>query len=174
MEKEIDIHKIRSAPPEYMNAEEAAIYLNFSLSYFHQDIKPSKRDQIFNKFGGKCAYTGKDLPEDWQVDHGIPKSRPIWWQSTVTKRQLGLEIDNPNDIKNLYPSLGIVNHYKRHLTINEFRYYMSNFHIRLSALPKKPRTPKTKKRIEYMLKVAEAFGITPGKPFNGKFYFETI
>ncbi len=135
---------------------------------------PSKREIIFNKFEGKCAYTGKLLPDDWQIDHGIPKSRSIWWQSTSTKRILGCECDIPDDIRNLFPSLPIVNHYKRHLTINEFRYYMSNFHIRLSALPKKTNRPKTKRRIEYMNKVAEAFGISVDKPFSGVFYFERV
>lgn len=58
MAKEIDIHKIRSNPPEYMNAGEAAIYLNFSLSYFHQDIKPYLKAVVF---GSKKNYRRVDL-----------------------------------------------------------------------------------------------------------------
>ena len=40
--------------------------------------------------------------------------------------------------------------------------------------PKKPRTEESRKRKEYLGKVAEIFGITPEKPFDGIFYFERI
>ena len=49
--------------------------------------------------------------------------------------------------------------------------YMLSFHKRLAKLPKEPRIEKSAKRKEYMLKVAEAFGIATDKPFNGVFYF---
>lgn len=34
----------------------------------------SKKDRqiVRSKYGGKCAYTGKPLAEDWQVDHVEP------------------------------------------------------------------------------------------------------
>jgi hypothetical protein len=50
---------------------------------------------------------------------------------------------------------------------------MFGFHIRLGKLPKKTTRPQTIKRIEYMLKIAALFDITPEKPFNGIFYFES-
>lgn len=31
------------------------------------------RQKIFEKFGGKCAYSGTDLKDDWQIDHMEPK-----------------------------------------------------------------------------------------------------
>jgi 5-methylcytosine-specific restriction endonuclease McrA len=32
-----------------------------------------KREQVYKKYGGRCAYTGTPLKDDWQVDHIIPK-----------------------------------------------------------------------------------------------------
>ncbi len=58
MAKEIEIHQIRSNPPEYMNATEAAIYLNFSIPYFHQKIKPYLKAVIL---GSKKNYRRCDL-----------------------------------------------------------------------------------------------------------------
>lgn len=114
-----------------------------------------KKEKIKNKFGGLCAYTGKPLGEDWQIDHIKPKAQ-----------------GGSNDLDNLLPALKIVNHYKRCFDLETFRNYMVNFHIRLSKLPKTTRVEKTKNRIIYMNNIASAFGITPEKGFDGKFYFE--
>lgn len=121
-----------------------------------------QRHEIFNKYGGLCAYTGKPLPEDWQVDH------------IETKMWCRMLMKNPDSPENLVPALRIVNHYKRAKSLDEWRLYMQTFHKRLAKLPKKTRRDKTTKRKEYMLKVAVAFDITPEKPFNGIFYFETL
>lgn len=121
-----------------------------------------KRQAIFDKFGGLCAYTGKPLGADWQVDH----QEPLFY--------CNMYIRDPDRPENLFPSLKIVNHYKRSLTLEQFRLYMISFHLRLQKLPHNPRVAKSTKRKDYMLKVAEAFGITVDKPFNGKFYFETL
>lgn len=81
---------------------------------------------------------------------------------------------NPESDDNLMPTLKIVNHYKRAKDIDQFRGYMETFHQRLAKLPKKPLVGKSIKRKKYMLAVAEAFGITPDKPWCGIFYFETL
>lgn len=134
------------------------------------------REIIFNKFGGRCAYTGKPLGDDWQIDHiesKIKFEQRMYYKynnvADILKAQK--EVDN---INNLLPALYIVNHYKRSLDLEEFRERMLNFHKQLAKLPKKTRVPKTVKRIAYMNKVADAFDITVDKPFSGKFYFETI
>ena len=124
-----------------------------------------KRDIIFNKYHGKCAYTGKPLPDDWQIDHMIPKCETLQMYHTIK---------NHNDIRNLLPTLKIVNHYKRGLNIEGFRDYMESFHIRLAKLPKNPKVAKSIKRKAYMFEVAEAFGITIDKPFDGIFHFERV
>ena len=142
----------------------------------------TKREIIYNKFDGLCAYTGKPLGNDWQVDHVVSKISH-WYHTSSSTPFVGTiseytaefekrlkEVDN---IDNLLPALRIVNHYKRSLDLEGFRKRMITFHERLARLPKKTSVERIRKRIEYMYKVAEAFDITPEKPFCGKFYFET-
>lgn len=116
---------------------------------------------IYQKFEGLCAYTGKPLGDDWQVDH----MEPAFYCRMFMK--------DPNTEENLVPALRIVNHYKRCKNLEQFRQYMATFHERLRKLPKTTRVAKSAKRVLYMRKVAEAFDITPYKPFCGKFYFES-
>lgn len=138
---------------------------------------------VYNKFGGLCAYTGKPLGDDWQVDHINSKIRH--WYNTVQetphtgtiqeyKEEFNRRLKDGDNIDNLLPALRIVNHYKRSLDLEGFRSRMMDFHKRLSKLPKNPVSRQSIRRKEYMYQVADAFGITPEKPFNGKFYFETI
>lgn len=129
-----------------------------------------KRERVYNKFNGLCAYTGKPLGEDWQIDHAIPKYK-FSVHGERAKDKFGMEL---NDIKNLMPAIKIVNHYKRDNDVESFRRYMLSFHKRLAKLPKKTSVERTKKRILYMNKVAELFEISVDKSFSGKFYFETI
>jgi hypothetical protein len=72
------------------------------------------------------------------------------------------------------PTQKLINHYKNTLPLESFRtWYLGGLHNRLKKLPKNPRTEKGKRHKEYMLKIANYFGITEDKPFSGKFYFET-
>ncbi len=122
------------------------------------------RLEVYNKYGGLCAYTGKPLKNDWQIDHCESKYLSI----------LKNTYNNVNDIENLMPAISIINHYKRAKDIEMFRTYMLTFHIRLGKLPKKTLVNATINRIKYMNRIAELFDITPDKPFCGKFYFETL
>lgn len=118
---------------------------------------------VFNKYGGRCAYTGRPLGDDWQVDHITP----------VFQYRMFMATGNPNDIVNLVPALKIVNHYKRAKDLAQFRTYISTLHERIAKLPKTTRTIKTFGKKKYMLEIASAFDITHDKPFTGLFYFET-
>lgn len=125
-------------------------------------MKKGLRVEVYNKFNGLCAYTGKPLDERWQVDHMEPPFYARMWER------------DPNRIENLVPTLRIVNHYKRFRHLEEFRQYMLTFHMRLKKVPKHPKVKKSVKRKYYMLQVAEVFDISADKPFDGKFYFEKI
>jgi len=119
------------------------------------------REQVYNKYNQKCAYSGTDLESDWQIDHVVPHRG--------NKR---LRDDN---IKNLMPVQKIINHYKRALKLEDFRgWYLGGLHKRLAKLPQNPRSERGIKRKKYLLRVASYFEITPDKPFCGKFYFETL
>lgn len=121
-----------------------------------------KRQQVHNKFNGKCAYTGQTLDSDWQIDHSCSQFEWGYFNKS----------GDVNHIDNLLPALRVVNHYKRSKNLEQFRSYMLSFHTRLAKLPKKTTVEATRKRIEYMNKIANAFGISVDKPFDGKFYFE--
>lgn len=121
-----------------------------------------KRQVIFELYNGLCAYTGKPLGDDWQIDH----MEPHFYCRMYSR--------DPNRPENLVPALRIVNHYKRDKDLEDFRRYMLTFHIRLKKQPKNPYATYPIKRKEYMMKVADAFGITVNNPFAGIFYFETL
>lgn len=127
-------------------------------------ISKKNREIIKQKFDGICAYSGTPLEDDWQIDHLVPKlAFRLSGESGV------------DDLDNLMPVQRIVNHYKRCLTLEEFRdWYLGGLHERLAKLPKKPRVERSIKRKEYLLEVASLFGITESKPFSGVFYFEAV
>lgn len=128
-------------------------------------IRKKDRELIREKFNGRCAYSGTILEDDWQVDHIAPVRRN-WFDKGA------LHEENHN-INNMIPCQKIINHYKGTLTLNEFRnWFMKDLHKRLKKLPKNPRTERSVKRKNYLLKVASYFGITEDKPFSGNFYFE--
>lgn len=139
-------------------------------------MNKNKRQLVYNKYGGLCAYTGKPLESDWQIDHMMSKRESNYINTYRISQAkdwncLKLEIDH---IDNLMPALRIVNHYKRAFDLEGFRKYMLYFHLRLAKYPKNPIVVSSIKRKEYMYKVADAFDITTNKPFSGIFYFETL
>lgn len=139
-------------------------------------MKRSTRAAVFAKYNGRCAYTGKVLNHDWQVDHMESqfKTRYDAHRECCTEEETKARIKACNAIENLMPAQRIVNHYKSNFGLEGFRQYMLKLHIRMAKLPKKTSVPRTAKRIEYLREVADLFGITVDKPFSGKFYFETL
>jgi hypothetical protein len=135
-------------------------------------MKSTERQKVYNKYNGKCAYTGKPLDDKWQVDHVTPKQLASYFYSHISRDAMNCKGDSVHSFENLLPTLRIVNHYKRGFDLEMFRQYMLTFHIRLAKLPINPKVEKSKNRKKYMLTVAAAFDITPDKPFSGKFYFE--
>lgn len=54
------------------------------------------------------------------------------------------------------------------------KWFLGGLSERMKKLPKNPTTTKSIKRKEYLAKVAQYFGITTEKPFDGIFYFERV
>lgn len=126
----------------------------------------TRRERIYNKFGGRCAYSGTPLEPDWQIDHVKPIIR-TWNGYSMYK--------GDDTEENMVPVQKIINHYKRDLPLHLFRsWYLGDLHKRLKRLPKNPKTERSIRKKEYLLKVASYFNITPEKPFSGQFYFETL
>lgn len=79
-------------------------------------LTKAERLEVFNMFGGKCAYCGEDLPEKgWHADHVKAISRKFWMK--------GNECHFPeNDhIDNIFPSCRTCNLYKHCMDIETFR-----------------------------------------------------
>lgn len=103
------------------------------------------RTAVWQKYGGKCAYCGKDITlKDMQVDHIKPK-----------------RIGGSDDIDNLNPSCRLCNHYKRASSVEDFRTWQ------LGGLIDRLRKV-------YIFRVAEKYGMITVNGFDGKFYFEKI
>jgi hypothetical protein len=136
----------------------------------------TKRQRIYSKFDGLCAYTGKPLGDDWQIDHVNSNCSYEWKliREGVSKSQRKDRMKENNSEDNLLPALRIVNFYKSSRGLEGFRKFMMSFHLRLAKLPKKTKIEKTKRRIEFLEKISLVFDIQIDKPFSGVFYFETL
>ena len=81
-------------------------------------MKKKTRQLVYNKFGGRCAYCGKEIAyKDMQVDHKVPLFR------NDTDEQLakaGIK-RGTEDLDNLMPSCRRCNFRKGTLTIEQFR-----------------------------------------------------
>ena len=119
-------------------------------------IKKLIREAVHNKYGGHCAYCGKEIAyKDMQVDHIEPKCR-----AHIYRARHGAD-SSVDDIANLNPSCRRCNHYKRQATLEGFRRLMlGNIHERLEKI--------------YIFKVALDYGIVSVEPFDGVFYFEKL
>jgi 5-methylcytosine-specific restriction endonuclease McrA len=126
-------------------------------------IDKNKRLDVFNKYGGRCAYCGIELDiNDFQVDHKVPKR---YFEISGE--------DGVDDIDNLMPSCSVCNHYKRSLSLENYRNeWLGKLHLRIKRIPKNPRSDKGKKYKKYMEKILERYNISEDKPFDGVFYFE--
>lgn len=112
-----------------------------------KSISKTVRYAVYKKFGGRCAYCGREIAyKDMQVDHFMPL------------RAWGMEDAGNDDFSNLMPSCRMCNHYKRANSLETFRSY-------IEEIPRKLRD-------NYIYKVGVAYGniIENEKPIV--FYFE--
>lgn len=110
-------------------------------------ISKAKRQQVYEKYNGRCAYCGNPMEyKDMQVDHFIAKR--------------GYHEEGSDDLSNLMPACRTCNHYKRANPLELFRRY-------IQEIPKKLRN-------NYIYKVGLAYGnvIENEKPIE--FYFEKV
>lgn len=123
------------------------------------------RAHLWQKYNGRCAYCGKPLGDDWQIDHVKP----------VYRYKGKLCAPEADVLENMVPAISIVNHYKRAASVDVFRtWLLGELHTRMTKLPKNPKSEKSIRHKAYMLRIAELFDITPDKPFSGVFYMETL
>ena len=83
------------------------------------------REQVYNKYGGHCAYCGCPLEyKDMQVDH---------IESVYASSLLKKEVND--SIENYMPSCRMCNFYKSTSTIEQFRNNLQNMLMRNVRLP---------------------------------------
>lgn len=112
-----------------------------------------KRQKVFDKFGGRCAYCGTELTmETMQVDHIV--SRLFYDLDTNESKRDYSHIDNLN------PSCKACNYYKSDGSLEMFKKRLSALHKRVTRFTLVP--------------LAEKHGIVEIKPFDGLLYFERL
>jgi uncharacterized protein (TIGR02646 family) len=108
----------------------------------------TKREQIKQKYDGRCAYCGVELVKGWHIDHIKPQI-----------------YGGTNDFSNLNPSCKYCNNYKCHTDLEEYRTQLKKMlNEKMEYLFKS----KTK------MQVAINMGSIIHKPWHGQFYFETF
>jgi len=108
-----------------------------------------KREVIYQKYGGRCAYCGCVLDKkNWHIDHLEP-----------LRRGDGDQYKHRDVITNMMPSCPSCNHYKSTWTIEEFR---REIQLMPSRINKKNPTYKMAKR----------YGLIREEVNKVEFYFE--
>ena len=110
-------------------------------------VSKSKREAVYRKYDGHCAYCGREIAyKDMQVDHFQPL------------RAWGIEDTGTDDLDNLMPACRMCNHYKRANSLETFRRY-------IAEIPRKLRE-------NYIYKVGIVYGEIAEQAHPVKFYFE--
>jgi len=113
----------------------------------------TKREKVFEKCNGRCAYCGDVLPEKWHIDHLEPVNRCL-----KTKKMNKPERDV---IENMMPACPSCNNYKHSFTLEVFRREVGLLVGRLNST-----------FTQY--KIAKRFGLVQETQNPVIFYFESI
>ena len=120
-------------------------------------MRKIEREQVFNKYGGRCAYCGCELQKGWHVDH----IDPHWHNYTEEKaKKIGLN-KGANDMSNYNPACPRCNKWKDTHTVEGFRKQISLQLERLNAYSPNYR-------------MAKDYGLLTEQPKPVIFYFETL
>lgn len=108
----------------------------------------NKREIVFNKFGGRCAYCGCVINiHKFQIDHIVPKCEKYF---------VGQE-----ELSNLNPACQSCNNYKRHSSLENFR---KGIEMQIERL----------RRDKPTFRLAERYRLITCNSNRVLFYFETV
>ncbi|MFA6876128.1 MAG: HNH endonuclease signature motif containing protein [Parabacteroides sp.] len=123
-------------------------------------MKEATRKRVFNKFNGKCAYCGCELPDKWHVDHLEPIRRNKWYNKKTQKWETGICLNPEAEREDNYmPSCPSCNINKHSNTLEQFR---SNIQGYLASL--------NIRNVQYQ--VAKRYGLVRETNNEVIFYFE--
>ena len=87
-----------------------------------KQLTKAKRQAVYDKCGGHCAYCGCELElKDMQVDHIVPMARCFDYHR---EHKTAEEVDV---MENYLPTCRSCNHYKSSLSIERFRMCVERF-----------------------------------------------
>lgn len=115
------------------------------------DKNKNRRQLIFEKYDGRCAYCGCELQKGWHEDHIEPIIRSL--------KDNTCERPENNNIDNLNPSCRSCNIQKNSYTLEQFRRNISQF---VNSLNK----------YSTQYKFAKKYGLVLETEIEVKFYFE--
>lgn len=121
-------------------------------------ISKAQRQQVFEMFGGRCAYCGRDLPARWHVDHVEPVMRiPL-----TGHREDGFRVENGDRhrLDNFMPACPPCNIDKHAMTPERWKGWLK---VRLEALRKTPG-----------FRLLEAHGLVTATGSEIRFLYEDV
>lgn len=105
--------------------------------------RPSKRQAVHEKFGGRCAYCGHPVEiKKMQIDHIVAKFR-----------------FGTDDLANLHPACASCNNWKHSFTVEEFRKELES-------------QPDRLRKYHASFRIGERFGLVAQAASKVTFYFE--
>lgn len=126
-------------------------------------MKNKDREELFNKFGGRCAYCGIELVNGWHADHIEPIIRDSKYSKSKGRFVLtgGCERPHNENIDNYNPSCPSCNIQKNSFTLEQFRFNIQRFVTSLN-------------RDSTQYKFAKKYGLIAETEKKVEFYFEKI
>ena len=123
--------------------------------------RKERREIIYNKFGGSCAYCGVDLKPGWHVDELLPVRRNMKWNSDKRRYIHDGTYEHPErlHIDNQMPSCPSCNINKHSMSLDDFRSLIKGFVVSLN-------------RDSTQYKVAKRYGLIFECDAEVEFYFE--
>lgn len=110
-------------------------------------ISKLKRETVYGKYGGRCAYCGREIAyAEMQVDHFHPRRTS--------------QDPSVDELENLMPACRMCNHYKRAHSLETFRKYIEEIPRKLSE--------------NYIYKIGIVYGEVAEQNHPVKFYFEEV
>lgn len=120
------------------------------------------RNQVKQKYGGKCAYCGCDLTGSWHVDHLQPIERKYKYNRVKGKFDVdGCKYPEHDIFENYNPSCASCNIQKHSLTLEQFREKIAQFINSLNSYSNQ-------------YKFAKKYNLVTETNKEVKFYFETL
>ena len=131
-------------------------------------LTKKQRDNLRNKYGGRCAYCGCELPKIFHADHFEPVDR-ICVLETIKNNgvyklkasTVGVRHPERNDISNMMPSCVKCNISKSNLSLEKWRTFLE-------------RTVQSLRKRGGMYAHAVRFGLIVETNAKVKFYFERV